>query len=259
MTDLQSQVARLYAGLWGNIESIQSDAIIAQFLSNVGLESSWFRGKLCAEIGCGSGFAVWAMQQLQASCVACDISVRGLSGVRSRLRGCDSARGLVAASASRLPYRGGCFDFVHCNGVLHHTRDPRRGFAECVRVTRSGGTLFVSLYGKGGLYNLGVAATRAVARLVPYSLGERCASFVFGNRKLPNSFMPAKVSFLDNAYVPIRTTYTEHEIRGWFREEGFDPAEVLRTKTTIYDHTTRRNRFIHGEGYLQFRAVKPRR
>jgi ubiquinone/menaquinone biosynthesis C-methylase UbiE len=258
MKDLQNQVRDLYAGLWGNIDSIRSEAIIEQFLSNVSLEPEWFVGKQCLEIGAGSGFAVWAMDHLGASCTACDISLPSLRDVQSRLKDCDPGGRLAAASALQLPYATGSFDFVHCNGVLHHTLDPRQGFSEFVRVARPGGTVFVSLYGRGGLYNLVVGMARIVAHVVPYSWGDRFAQLIFGDKKLPNSFMPAKISFLDNAYVPIRSKYTEREIREWFAQAGFDLDQVFRTKTTIYDHTTALNRMIHGEGYLQFRAVKPR-
>jgi ubiquinone/menaquinone biosynthesis C-methylase UbiE len=46
-----------------------------------------------------------------------------------------------------LPFEDGSFDVVISQGVLHHTSDPWRGFAELVRVCKPGG--FVNIY----LYN----------------------------------------------------------------------------------------------------------
>ena len=66
--------------------------------------------------------------------------------------------------------------------------------------------------------------------------------------------MPAKVSVLDNLYVPIREQYSENEICGWYTEGGF--VDVERTQTTVYDHEKASNRLIHGSGYLQFRGKK---
>lgn len=255
----EQRVARLYAGFWNEIDTIRAPAIRAQFLSNVGLPEEWFRGRSCLEVGCGSGFAAWAMASAGARVCAVDLLPTSLATVRERLSAEREGVRLAAASAVRLPFASASFDFTHCNGVLHHTADPRRGFAELARVTRPGGTLFVSLYGKGGVYAALVAAARAVAPVVPYALAERVLDGVVGRRRIPNSFMPAKVSVLDNMYVPIRHSYREREVRRWFAEEGFDPKRVSRTRTTIYDHTRPINRLIHGDGYLQFRAEKPAR
>jgi SAM-dependent methyltransferase len=255
--DSEYRVAELYRSLWENIDTIRTPEIVSQFLYNVDLDGLWFAGKRCLDVGCGSGFAVWSMEQLGARCFACDISVSSLRAVRERLADSESRHGLVGGSALRLPFPSDNFDFVHCNGVLHHTTDPRKGFEELVRVTRPGGTVFVSLYGKGGIYNAILGLGRALNRIVPYRLTERVLGAVLGDRKVPNSFVPAKVSILDNMYVPIRQSYQEREIRRWFEESGVASGDVMRTATTIYDHKKRVNRLIHGEGYLQFRATLP--
>jgi len=252
-------VAALYKRLWKEIDTIQTEKIVSQFLFNVDLPRIWFLGKRCLDVGCGSGFAVFAMEQVGARCYAIDLERSSLQAVQARLGGRASARKLVSASALELPFAPESFDFVHCNGVLHHTLDPRTGFAELVRVLKPGGTLFVSLYGKGGLYGAIVGLGRSLRPLLPYGLVDRCLGMVFRDRRVPNSFVPAKVSVLDNLYVPIRESYREVEIRSWFDEEGFAPRSVQRTRTTIYDHTRPLNRFIHGEGYLQLRAIKPGR
>jgi hypothetical protein len=77
---------------------------------------------------------------------------------------------------------------------------------------------------------------------------------VVGTRKLPNSFMPLKVSILDNLYVPIRRSFRAKDVEDMFARAGF--TDVTRTQTTIFDHTTALNRLTFGEGYLQVRGVK---
>ena len=52
-------------------------------------------------------------------------------------------------SVLELSLPDGEFDFVHCAGVLHHTRDPHKGFEELVRVTRPGGRVFISVMANG--------------------------------------------------------------------------------------------------------------
>ena len=126
-----------------------------------------------------------------------------------------------------------------------------------VRVTRPGGLVFIGVYGSGGLSNAGLLAGRYAAKAIPYTWTDRILSVALKGKRVPNSFMPAKLSVLDNLYVPIRERYSEREIRHWFSD--FDFEEVVRTKTTVFDHTRLANRLIFGHGYLQFRARKPQR
>lgn len=254
MKQIEKEVSDLYSRLWPEIQSIRTPEIISQFLYNVDLPRDWFKNKMCLDVGTGSGFAIWVLQQLGAVCHACDLDPDSLQRVRMNLGDNSAKVSLNNASVLDLPYPSETFDFVYCNGVLPHTTNPRQGFAECVRVTRPGGILFVSLYGKGGLYNVAMRLARATARVIPYSWTDAAITPILRGRRVPNSFMPAKISVLDNLYVPIRERFREKEIRQWFVDAGFE--EVVRTKTTIFDHKKTINRIIHGEGYLQFRGKK---
>ena len=42
----------------------------------------------------------------------------------------------VNGSALKLPFEDNSFDFVFCNGVLHHTTDPIKGIKEMYRVLK---------------------------------------------------------------------------------------------------------------------------
>jgi ubiquinone/menaquinone biosynthesis C-methylase UbiE len=250
MKQIEKEVSNLYDQLWEELQNIQTIEIVSQFLYNVDLPEDWFKNKICLDAGCGSGFAVWVMNHLGANCYGCDIG--DMNKVRERLGGLKVE--LENASVLDLPYPSDYFDFVHCNGVLHHTTNPRQGFTELVRVTKPGGVLFVGLYGKGGLYNYSLRLGRIMAKFIPYNWINDLTSLVLKNIKVPNSFIPAKVSILDNLYVPIRESYRDKEIRKWFYDIDFE--EVVRTKTTVFDHQKLVNRLIHGEGYLQFRGRK---
>src|SRR5262249_50501316 len=50
-----------------------------------------------------------------------------------------------------IDYPDQVFDFTHCAGVLMATPDIYRGLTELARITRPGGMLCISVYGKGGL------------------------------------------------------------------------------------------------------------
>jgi ubiquinone/menaquinone biosynthesis C-methylase UbiE len=181
----ESKVARFYASLWGDIDSIRSPEITSQFLFNLGLAGEWFKGKTCLDVGCGSGWAIASIEELGGTCYACDLEPTSLRLVRERLAGEECGDRLVSASVLDLPFRSNSFDFVHCNGVLHHTLAPRKGFDELVRVTRPGGTMFVSLYGKGGLYGAFVNFARLLSPLLPYNPHFRFESLLITSWGLP--------------------------------------------------------------------------
>jgi SAM-dependent methyltransferase len=50
----------------------------------------------------------------------------------------------VRGSGTALPFRAQSIDVTYCSNVLEHVADGRRLFDELVRVTRSGGTIFLS-------------------------------------------------------------------------------------------------------------------
>ncbi len=94
--DREEEVTVLYNRLWQDIKTFRTPAVIDQFLFNVALPREWFRNKCCIDVGCGSGFAVWVMQQLEATCHACDLGYKSLHIARESL-------GPDALLVTRLP------------------------------------------------------------------------------------------------------------------------------------------------------------
>ncbi len=246
-----SEVVNHYSRLWRHLGSFGTRDVIDQFLYNVSVPAPWFKDKLCLDAGCGPGHSAWAMQELGAQCHALDLGFESLTHLRGHL---DPGSLVINATVHNLPFASNSFDFVLCSGVLHHTTDSQKGFQELSRITGPGGILYVTFYGKGGLYSLSLKLGRFTARFMPFKLVENLVVRFVRDRKVPNSFMPAKISILDNLYVPIREEFTEKEVRSWFTTAGF--KDVIRTKTTIYDYQKPLNRFIHGQGYLQLKGVK---
>ena len=68
-----------------------------------------------------------------------------------------------------IPFPDDRFDLTVCAGVAHHTPNPDRAFAELARVTRPGGTAFISIYTfRRSLAAVFVRGLRVAARAVNF-------------------------------------------------------------------------------------------
>jgi SAM-dependent methyltransferase len=101
------------------------------------------------EIGSGLGeFAERIASQLGAEVIAIDISPRMVE--LTRVRGINA----LVGDAGLLPFRGGEFDAVVANWVLHHLQHLDRGIAEIARVLTDSGRLVAATFSAEHLLEL---------------------------------------------------------------------------------------------------------
>jgi SAM-dependent methyltransferase len=103
-------------------------------------------GKDVLEIGFGQGTDLVQYALRGANCHGVDITERHFRLARRNfeVRGLEAA--LFLQDAANLPFENDRFDLVHSFGVLHHTPDTARCFAEAYRVLKPGGEFLVGLY-----------------------------------------------------------------------------------------------------------------
>jgi SAM-dependent methyltransferase len=95
-------------------------------------------GGLILDVGGGPGYFADAFRAAGARYLGIDPDVGELSA-----RG-EPAAGMVRASGTELPIRTGAVDVCYSSNVLEHVADPVAMLDEMVRVTKPGGTVFVS-------------------------------------------------------------------------------------------------------------------
>ncbi len=113
------------------------------------------------------------------------------------------------------------FDFVFCNGVLHHTSDPLRGFCNLARITRPGGRLIVGLYNRYGRLMLS-ARRRVVASLARIDPGAKDRAIVKQLVTLDGDEARRHTWYADQYEHPHESTHTVSEVLGWFRDNRID-------------------------------------
>jgi SAM-dependent methyltransferase len=95
-------------------------------------------GRVLLDVGGGPGYFSDAFQAAGAHYLGVDPDVGELSA-----RGRPGDR-MVRASGTELPVQTGSVEICYSSNVLEHVADPRAMLAEMVRVTKPGGTVFVS-------------------------------------------------------------------------------------------------------------------
>ncbi|MCX6995975.1 MAG: class I SAM-dependent methyltransferase [Kiritimatiellaeota bacterium] len=241
------QTAELFGDLWHRYDDRLFEASVQLFYDRFranGFDLGSLRGQRCIDVGCGGGRLSIAMARLGAAeVIGCDISEEGLRDARRRATGLTNVR-FERASTLELPYPDASFDFVLCNGVLHHTPDPLRGFGEITRVLKRGGRCFVLLYGKGGLRWPTVMKIRPHAQAMGYALVDEAIRL---------AALPANKqrTFLDDFFVPHITFYDGDEIHDLFALHGY--RDMQRWTTGKLDHES--SVAVQGEELGQMAAV----
>jgi ubiquinone/menaquinone biosynthesis C-methylase UbiE len=220
IVSIEQQTGTLYGQLWPNYDD-------KQFLESVSLfEKRWrangepadfFIGKKCLDVGCGGGRYTIAMSAMgAASATGIDV---GEAGIRdAAARAIQMAIGNVhfrQASALDLPFDDEEFDFVCCSGVLHHTRSIGRGLQEIYRVLKPGGSVYLLLYGSGGIFWPSNYVMRSFANLLGKPEIERCVS---------EAGYPAnrRRSIVDDLFVPVLETYPAERVDQLLRDARFE-------------------------------------
>jgi SAM-dependent methyltransferase len=248
LTEREQRVADLY----GDLHRHASDSFAGEYLlpgfrrhlAALGLDPEVaLRGRSFLDAGCG-GFAggVAVALALGASpIVGVDLSADNIAEARRRLGETPHVH-LRQENLLSLTTDSDAFDFVYCNGVLHHTEAPERAFRELVRVLKPGGRIYIGVYGRGGLFNeVVVPAMKCAGRLVPRRATARLVALV------PRLGRPSS-SLMDFMYVPIEVHYRRPEIERWFTNVGMNPV-CLRH---YYQPDSIWNRLLFGEGTMLF-------
>jgi Methylase involved in ubiquinone/menaquinone biosynthesis len=240
----------LYAYIWDQFDNIQWNQFSDDhFFKWSPLPSSdkFFEGKIALDAGCGSGRAIRSMLLLGAKKVcAIDVGEGCIRNATERNQGfCDRLEAKVA-SVLDIPYPDETFDFVHCDGVLHHTTDPTKGVSELIRVLKPGGKMVIAVYGRGGLMNFAIYTARIFRHLIPFQLTFSLCKFLSKDTVI-------WYAILDPMYVPIRKNYYEYEIREWLERAGLQ--NMIRMDSTWGPYSY--GRWLKGDGYLKFMADKP--
>ncbi len=196
---LETKTSNLYSELWKDFDdrtlTEESTALLRKRIPDrVILES--IVGKRAIDIGCGSGRYTVALASVGAAhTTGVDFQAKAFAASAQWCRERELAVDFRESSVHELPFEDESFDFVFCNGVLHHTSSVEKGLSELTRVLKRSGRGFLYLYGTGGYF----WKTRKLLREVFASIPLDYAKHVLASIGMPSN----RFFFCDTWYVPI--------------------------------------------------------
>jgi SAM-dependent methyltransferase len=245
---------------WNRYEVARDEEDEAVFQVKTGIEPHDLEGKLVLDAGCGGGRYARIAARHGARVVGVDLSA-AVEKAASLCTGWPDVT-IVQADLLGLPLAEAGFDVVFSIGVLHHSPDPRRAFAQVAARVKPGGCLAVWLYRRNTLPQEVVnQALRAVTtRLPARALEPLCLGLgVLGGIPVLNRALNKFANFsshpdwtlrvcdnFDWYAPPYQSHHTLVELRRWFTEEGFEDLAVLGPARSgrLYDWAYRHNLII---------------
>jgi len=170
------------------------------------------------EVGCGTGqLSNFLGMRWGRTVFATDICLNSLKlGQEFKEKNKIDNVTFIQMNLFRPVFKPNSFDLLICNGVLHHTSDPLRGFRSISKLVKKGGFIIV------GLYNTWGRIPTRIKRFIFRFSGNR---FKFLDPRLRSknlSNMRKHIWFMDQYKNPHESTHKIGEVLKWFDLAGFE-------------------------------------
>jgi SAM-dependent methyltransferase len=226
---------------WNRYDVARDEEDEAVFRVKTGIDPRDLGGRLVLDAGCGGGRYARLAGRHGARVIGVDLSA-AVEKAAALCAGWPDVT-IVQADLLDLPLAEASFDVAFSIGVLHHSPDPRRAFAQVAARVKPGGRLAVWLYRKNTPPQEALnTALRAVTTRLPARVLEPvCAGLgVLGGIPVLNKTLNKVVNFSNHPdwtlrvcdsfdwYAPrYQSHHTTAELERWFSEEGFEDLTVL--------------------------------
>ena len=226
---------------WNRFEVAHDDEDRATFQAKTGVRPDELLNLRVLDAGCGGGRYCRVAGAAGATVWGADHS----SAVNTAAELCshlDRVR-FLQADLKNLPFEPASFDFVFSIGVMHHDADTRSVFDAVAKMVKPGGRLSVWLYRRNQWWQelINNALRRRTTRMNSDRLERWCRFGAWlGGVPVVNRTLNKVVNFSAHAsrenrvcdtfdwYAPeYQHHHTLDELRGWFRDAGFDQLVVL--------------------------------
>ena len=219
-----------------------------RFLTEIGPALKPGTTRTFLEVGCGLGItSALAQKNGHTDAVGLDLSLAVWKANRHYQD--NPFLHFVQASVFAMPFSAATFDVVYSRGVLHHTVSTQKAFEAVAPLCRSGGTVYLWVYGTGSITEtwfrrlayglecvfrplLSRAPESIPAKAFLAAMGAGYMIFNSGRRLFDPSIQPLTLARGIHAARDRFTPRYAHrhevsEVVDWFRRAGFDRTEIV--------------------------------
>lgn len=209
------------------LEKGNKNFLAAQFKKFIGYKKS------ILEVGCGTGqLSIYFSIGTNNNVVALDPTIQSLN-LAKKFADSNSISNIKFLNADIFDdvLTDQYFDFIWCNGVLHHTKDPYGAFKILIKSLKSKGYVLIGLYNKYG-------RLRTIIRRYLYKLfGKKFLEKIdptLKNLKLDEN---EKNAWIRDQYIhPIESLHTVDEVLKWFDENNIDFVSSIPSSDFDFDY-----------------------
>jgi len=124
-----------------------------------------------------------------------------------------------------------CFDFIWCNGVLHHTKDPYLAFKTFIKSLKKNGYVLIGLYNKFG------RARTIIRKYLSKIFGLKILKFLDPTLKKLKLDEDEKNAWIRDQYLhPIESLHTIDEVLKWFSANNIEFISSIPSGDFDYDY-----------------------
>lgn len=124
-----------------------------------------------------------------------------------------------------------CFDFIWCNGVLHHTKDPYLAFKTFIKSLKKNGYVLIGLYNKFG------RARTIIRKYLSKIFGLKILKFLDPTLKKLKLDEDEKNAWIRDQYLhPIESLHTIDEVLKWFSTNNIEFISSIPSGDFDYDY-----------------------
>ena len=110
------------------------------------------------------------------------------------------------------------FDYIWCNGVLHHTKNPQESFKSIIPYLKTNGYIFVGLYNKIGRFR--TKFRKYIYKLLGKKILMKLDPVL---RKIPNNSQDKINAWIKDQYThPVESTHSFDEVLKWFKNNNIE-------------------------------------
>ena len=124
-----------------------------------------------------------------------------------------------------------CFDFIWCNGVLHHTKDPYLAFKTSIKSLKKKGYVLIGLYNKFGRFR--TILRKYLSKIFGLKIFE---IFDPTLKKLKLDDEEKNAWIKDQYFHPIESLHTIDEVLKWFKENNIEFISSIPSSDFDYDY-----------------------